>query len=220
MRCFRRLQMAAPAVVSPTQAGVHTPQGVLEASKVHQIFEQVGFEPPPGMPLQDAFNLLLRRMQGQKRAQQTTRKARGRTAVPCEFADVPFILERHGASSVRMFPFGAEVLGVDTTQPLHCDLAGALEMLIRASYSSASRVRRSKRAAFVVLICRVNSSARCPNLSERENCIPRTEYTPRRQIATCSGFPTIPITASTKWVPSGTMMEPSCAMCLAMSSCT
>jgi taurine dioxygenase len=111
---------------------VMTPAGEMPEEKVLEIFDQVGFEPPPGMPLQDAFDLflmLVRKQQSQPRLKETP--PRGRTAVRCKREDVKSVLERFGASfTVMDGPVGVEVHGVDTTKELAPELAGCLEMLM------------------------------------------------------------------------------------------
>ena len=50
----------------PDPAFVMSPQGPIPAAQVRQAFAQCGFEPPPGMSLQDAFILLLQLLQEQQ----------------------------------------------------------------------------------------------------------------------------------------------------------
>lgn len=110
---------------------VQTPNGPLPKEKVLEIFEEVGFEPPAEMPLQEAFDMLMAHMQRQMQ-QQALRSTppRGRTAVPCKRENVASVMEGYGASFIIMEPVGAEVRGVDTTKSLDPRLAGALESLM------------------------------------------------------------------------------------------
>jgi len=105
--------------------------GKMPREKVEEIFDQVGFDPPPGMPLQDAFMLFMTLLQRQR--QQPALKEtppRGRTAVRCKPEEVNSVLEKFGASITVMEPVGAEVHGVDTTKELHPELAGCLELIM------------------------------------------------------------------------------------------
>jgi taurine dioxygenase len=110
---------------------VQTPSGSLPQAKVLELFEQTGFDPPAGMPLQQAFNLFMELMEQQMQKQQLrSTPARGRTAVTCKREDVSSILSEFGASYSLMEVVGAEVTGVDLTKPLDAKLAGAVEILM------------------------------------------------------------------------------------------
>lgn len=110
-------------------AAIQTPMGAVPVAQVMQLFEQTGFEPPPGVPLEEAFMVFLEEMRqsGMLREPPAPRAPKGRTAVPCSIERVPEVLGAHGASVVLLEPLGAEVRGVDTTKALHPELAGALE---------------------------------------------------------------------------------------------
>lgn len=111
---------------------VQTPRGPLAASEVKALFEQVGFEPPPGVPLQEAFDLMMAALQQQMRQQQQlpSTPPRGRTAVRPAPEAVPAVLERLGVSARPLEPCGVELRGVDATRRLPPELAGALEVLM------------------------------------------------------------------------------------------
>lgn len=111
---------------------VNTPRGPLPAEEVLSLFQQVGFEPPAGMPLQQAFDRMLQLLQQQARQQRQLPSfpARGRTAVRPAPADVPAVLARCGAVMRPLEPCGLEISGVDTTKRLAPELAGALELLM------------------------------------------------------------------------------------------
>jgi taurine dioxygenase len=98
---------------------------------VFELFKQVGFEPPPGMPLQEAFNLVMSALMRQsQRPKLRETPPRGRTAVFCSKEEVPSILHEFGVELIPMEPVGAEVIGLDTTTQVHPRLAGALESLM------------------------------------------------------------------------------------------
>jgi len=108
-----------------------TPRGPMSAEQVHALFQSAGFEPPADMPLQDAFDLLMQVVQRQMQ-QQSLRSTppRGRTAIRPSLVKVPEVLEKFGVSAEILECVGVEVKGVDTTQRLHPELAGAIEMLM------------------------------------------------------------------------------------------
>jgi len=99
---------------------IMTPQGPIPVSKVKAIFEQVGFKPPPGMPIQEAFMLLMQLMQKQQ-----SEEPPGKVGVPEE--DItdptnPMAVVRppaseylpDGAYELRALqPVGAEVIGLN-----------------------------------------------------------------------------------------------------------
>mmetsp|Transcript_134533 Transcript_134533/g.335666 ORF Transcript_134533/g.335666 Transcript_134533/m.335666 type:complete len:410 (-) Transcript_134533:484-1713(-) len=112
---------------------VQGPQGPIPKEKVLELFDQVGFEPPPGMPLQEALMLLLSLMQKREMRQSALPPGpppKGRTAIPCSREDVGGILEAFGATLVLIEPCGAEVKGVDLVKGIDPRLAGALEMVM------------------------------------------------------------------------------------------
>ena len=94
--------------------------GPIPVSKVKAIFEQVGFKPPPGMPIQEAFMLLMQLMQKQQ-----SEEPPGKVGVPEE--DItdptnPMAVVRppaseylpDGAYELRALePVGAEVIGLN-----------------------------------------------------------------------------------------------------------
>ena len=117
---------------------IRTPNGSMPEEAVFALFQQVGFKPPPGMPTQDAFNLLLRELLRQQEAeeQQKERPGRGRTAVlpspPTAEAAIA-VLGRHSATVTPMSPCGCEIEGIDIASvegKLDPEVAGALEVLM------------------------------------------------------------------------------------------
>jgi len=102
------------------------------------IFEQVGFSPPPGMSVQDAFSALLDTARRQQAEQEAARRpARGRTAVlpePRTAAAACAVLAKLGVAVQPIVPCGCEVSGLDLCadegQPVSPEVAGALEVLM------------------------------------------------------------------------------------------
>ena len=123
---------------------IRTPNGAMPEQAVFELFEQVGFKPPPGMSTQDAFNLLLRDLLRQQEAeeQQKTRPGRGRTAVlpsPPTAEAATAVLARHSATVTPMSPCGCEIEGIDIASvegKLDPEIAGALEVRAPATGSS------------------------------------------------------------------------------------
>lgn len=100
--------------------------------KVVEIFQSVQFQPPPGMPMQEAFDMLMQLLQKQMQQKSALKVTppRGRTAIACQREEVAGILEEFNVSTAPIQPTGIEVKGVDTSISLHPKLVGALEILM------------------------------------------------------------------------------------------
>jgi len=96
--------------------------------QAQKIFDEVGFDPPAGMPIQEALLLVVKMIQQQQAAESKGRRPKGRTAVPCTLEESVTIIEKHGGSLHHMAPCGLEIQGIDLTGGLTPDLAGAMEV--------------------------------------------------------------------------------------------
>jgi len=116
---------------------ISTPNGgVMEEAEALALFDQVGFTPPPGVPTEDAFNMLMQLAQQQMQEESNARPGRGRTAKvpePATAEAAAAVLAAHGASVVPIAPCGCEIKGLDLAGrggTLEGDLAGAVELLM------------------------------------------------------------------------------------------
>lgn len=116
---------------------IRTPTGMMSEEDVLALFEQVGFSPPPGMPTQEAFILLMREAQRQAEQEaQAKRPGRGRTAQlpsPATPASAVAVLQAAGATIEPIHPCGCEIKGLDIAAmdgTLPPAIAGALEVLM------------------------------------------------------------------------------------------
>ena len=118
---------------------IRTPNGFMSEEEVLALFEQVGFTPPPGTSMQDAFGMLLHiARQQQQEEERAARPVRGRTAVhpnPQTADAAASVLGTFGAACapVADSPVGCEITGLDIAAmdgALPPELAGALEILM------------------------------------------------------------------------------------------
>jgi len=116
-----------------------SPTGVISEDEARVLFDRVGFQPPSGMPTQDALMLLMQIAQEQAAAESAKRPRRGRTAVyPKEGSTAEAaeeVLRTHGATCTPIHPCGVQVHGIDIAASdgtLTPEVSGALEVLMAA----------------------------------------------------------------------------------------
>ena len=115
---------------------ISMPGIVMEEAEAMALFDIAGFTPPPCVPTEDVFNMLMQLAQQQMHGESKARPGRGRTAKvpePATAEAAAEVLAAHGASVVPIAPCGCEIKGLDLAGRggrLEGDLAGALELLM------------------------------------------------------------------------------------------